>query len=377
MIGQAVAIVKGNLNPRMVSLNGQMEQGLAIVETEGTCKLGCLHCNIDVPKQGDATKPDFLHFVEEYARSSPEGSNLILKNAASGLRNRELELVRRSVERGLFTTITTEGLTVPEYFQDGVVALNDEFPGRVGYTVSLDGSAELVHRQLRINIPFDRVVDFIQKQIKRGVYVETNFVAHSGNLLDFKSYVDFVTGLGVAKVNVLPLQEIGAAARNGLGTPDLIEMVDVLIDTYETGTPETKEALEHTIGGYFHRMKKGAEASGCEGCPAGSRDMIMIDSRGDIYPCNSLRDPQFKQGNIGVSSLADIYQSERFRRLQDQLAQGDGDSPLKFGCPRIIEKSPEKYRAALDYLNSRLEESGIDLSALPEHGRRVCFARTF
>ncbi|HLD56720.1 MAG TPA: radical SAM protein [archaeon] len=377
MIDQTLVTVKDNLNPRMVSLNGQMEQGLAIVETEGTCRLGCLHCNIDTPKQvGDGTKPDFLHFVEEYAQSAPEGSNLILKNAAGGLGERELKLVEKAVELGLFTTITTEGITVPNYFQEGVADLNSRFPGRIGYTVSLDGSTDRIHRQLRVNIPFDKVVDFITRQIGREIYVETNFVAHSGNLDDFKTYVDFVTGLGVSKINVLPLQEIGAAVRNGLGTPDLIEMVDVLIDTYETGTPEIREALEHTIGGYFHRMKKGAETSACEGCPAGSRGMVMVDSKGDIYPCNSLRDPQFKQGNIDGSSLPDIYESERFRTLQSELAQGDVDSPLKFGCPRVIEKSPE-YRAALDYLNSRLEESGIELNALPELGRRVCFARTF
>ncbi len=378
MVDQTLATVKGNLNPRMVSLNGQMEQGLAILETEGTCRLGCLHCNIDVPKtEVDGTTPDFLRFVEEYAHSAPEGSNLILKNAAGGLRERELKLIERSVELGLLTTITTEGITVSRYFQDRVADLNDRFPGRVGYTVSLDGSIDAVHRKLRVNIPFDKVVGFITDQVERGIYVETNFVAHSGNISDFGNYVRFVVGLGAARVNVLPLQEIGAAARNGLESPDLVEMVDVLIDAYESGTQETREALEHTIGGYFYKMKKGTETSSCEGCPAGSRGMIMVDSRGDIYPCNSLRDSKFRQGNIGSSGLPEIYESEGFRRLQNKLAQGDVDSPLKFGCPRVIEKSPEKYRAVLDYLNSRLEGSGTVVSALPERGRRVCFARTF
>ncbi len=379
MISQTATTVKGNLNPSMVSLNGVMETGLAIIETEGTCRLGCLHCNIDVPKieVSKDSSPDFFRFVEEYARSAPEGSNIILKNAAGGLRERELKLVEKAVELGLFATITTEGITVPKYFQDGVTDLNSRFPGKVGYTVSLDGSTDRIHRKLRVNIPFDKVVDFIGRQIEREIYVETNFVAHSGNLYDFKSYMGLVTGLGVSKVNILPLQEIGAATRNGLGTPDLIEMVDVLIDAYESGTPEIKEALEYTIGGYFYRMKKGAETSACQGCPAGSRGMVMVDSGGDIYPCNSLRDSRFKQGNIGNSELSEIYESERFRKLQSQLAQGDVDSPLKFGCPRVIERSRENYRATLDYLNSRLEESGIGLSALPELGKRVCFARTF
>ena len=379
MISQNTTTVKGNLNPSMISLNGVMETGLAILETEGTCKLGCAHCNIDIEKTEEATaiSPDFLGFVEEYAQSAPEGSNLILKNAAGGLGEREMKIVERAVESGLFTTITTEGITVPKYFQDGVADLNSRFPGRIGYTVSLDGSNDRVHKQLRVNIPFDKVVDFIRRQIDREIYVETNFVAHAGNLSDFANYVGFVTDLGVSKINVLPLQEIGAAARNSLKSPDLVELTKALIDAYESGAPEVRDVLDHTLGGYFYRMKNGAETSACEGCPAGSSHMVMVDSRGDIYPCNSLRDLQFKQGNIGSSELPEIYQSEKFRMLQDQLAQGDVDSPLKFGCPRVIEKSPGNYRAALDYLNSRLDESGIELSALQELGKRVCFARTF
>ena len=370
--------VKGGLNPTMVSLDGVMETGLLILETEGICRLGCLHCNIDIPEnqKDGGSKTDFSGLVEEYAKSAPEGSNLILKNAGGGLRERELGLVEKAVESGLFTTITTEGITVPKYFQDRVADLNARFPGRVGYTVSLDGSTDAVHRQLRVNIPFDRVVRFITDQIERDIYVETNFVAHSGNLFDFGNYMRLVTGLGASRVNVLPLQEIGAAARNGLRPPDLVEMVDVLISAYEMGNEEIRRAMERTVGGYFSDLVKGATRTSCEGCPAGSKHMAMVDAKGDIYPCNSLRETQYKQGNIGDSSLDEVFESERFGNVNSHLASVDTDSPLKFGCPRIIEKSPQNYRDALNYLNKRLEASGVDMDHLKK-SRRICFARTW
>ena len=372
----------GHLNPGMISRDWAMETGLAIIETNGRCKMGCLHCNIadENTKSLAENSPDYLRFIEMYASQAPRGSNVILKNGAGSLGAKELALVEKALQRGLFITITTEGLTVPEYFSNRVEELNREYPGQVGYTVSLDGSRDEIHRKLRRNIPFDKVTAFIKDQVQRGVYVETNFVAHSENVGDLKKYVNFcVNELGAERVNVLPLQEIGAAAANHLQPPDLVSLVDSLIEAYESGSERVKQAIGHTIGGYAAKLREGTERSSCEGCPAGSKHMMMIDSRGDVYPCNSLRDGKYKLGNIGTLSLKELHDGDRFRQVRGSIVSSvDGiDSPLNFGCPRIIEKRPEEYRRALEHLNRKLEESGVDISRIQKEGKRVCYARTF
>ncbi len=373
----------GHINPKMVSIDWVMEKGLAIIETNGKCNLGCLHCNIAdenlKPSEGSIEISDYLRFIEMYSSTAPKGSNIILKNSAGSLGKNELILLEEALKRGLFVSITTEGITVPRFFRDKIEELNRDYHGRVGYTVSLDGSTEEIHRRLRKNISFERVVGFIKYQLQRGIYVETNFVAHEGNLNDLEAYVRFCAeDLGVKKINILPLQEVGAALQNNVLPSNLVSLVDAIILTYENGSEKVKKALDHTIAAYVAKFKKRTENTACEGCPAGSRHMLMIDCRGDVYPCNSLRDEKYKIRNISGLVLDDLYESDRFRDVKESIPSAEGiESPLNFGCPKIIQKRSEEYKAALLHLNSLLEKSGIDTERIEKQGKRICYARTF
>jgi len=370
----------------MKSKNGKMEKPFLIVETKGYCKLvgqerACKHCSVEAyTKPGCSNgKVDWNEVIKQFAGLNGSG-HVVLKNGAGALRETEVSLLEQALESGLSASVTTEGVCVPSDFESRLFELGQQYQGRLGVTVSLDGATKEVYSQLREESGFDKAVGFVKKAKAKGLDVAVNYVVHEGNVEQIKDYVDFVVNeLGVKRVNFLELNLTGGARKNGLKVADPETYFKVLIDTYAEGNEKVKSALGGTFAAAVDKYLKGS--NGCKGCPAGSYGMAQVNNRGDIFPCSSLELPQYRAGNIAEMSLSEAMGSEQFekaRKAAESVAEGN---PVVSMCPGRLESFGElgqidEATRLTGVITAYLKKKGVDVSEIRARDN-TCYSPAF
>lgn len=363
------------------SINNEMVKPLLILETKTGCAMAnnpCKHCSVEAyAGANNEGKANFSKAISEFIEISNRNGHVVIKNGAGALDEAELSLIKQCLEGNLEVSITTEAVFISKEFDRGISALLKKFPGKINYTVSLDGETKAVYGLIRQEKHFKNACKFIKKQVAAGRLVSTNFVVHKGNVNRIGKYVDFtVNTLGVQRINFIQLGLVGNAVKNNLNSADPNEFFQQIIKVYEAGNTKEKSAIESTFVKAIDSITNPTKHFGCNGCIAGSKNFAFIKSNGNIYPCSSMESPEYLAGNLETTSLLEAMKGSAYRKARKAALQLAGKYPIINLCPG--RKTPIKLDVKLaKKIEKYLKNNKIKFELDSLRNISVCFNRAW
>lgn len=363
------------------SINNEMLKPLLILETKTGCAMAgspCKHCSVEAyANSNNKEKANFFKAISEFIEISKRKGHVVIKNGAGALDEDELRLIKQCVEGSLEVSITTEAVFISKKFKEGISALLEKFPGKINYTVSLDGETKEVYGLIRQEKHFEKACDFIQEQVQKGVFVSTNFVVHKGNVNHIAKYADFVVNtLGVQRINFIQLGLVGNAIKYQLEIANPKDFFHQIIKVYESGNSKERNAIESTFVKAIDNLTNPNKHFGCNGCVAGSKNFAFIKSNGNIYPCSSMESPEYLAGNLKTTSLRKVMNGNSYKKARKAALQLEGKYPIINMCPgrkTPIEKDIELAEEIQNYLQNK--EVRFELNPIKEIS--MCFNHSF
>jgi Fe-coproporphyrin III synthase len=219
------------------------------------CNLKCLHCYADSP---GSAEPDVLSTAEALAMidsCADFGCPVMLFSGGEPLlRGDLLELMRHSGERGMRTTLSTNGTLITRDVARELKAYNMGYVG-----VSLDGLEETHDRFRQVGGSWRRALDGLENCRAEGLRTGLRVTLTRHNFHEVPALFDLFEGLAVPRICFYHLVYTGAGAEiagDDLSHEETREVMDVIIertlDLHERG--QDREILtvdNHADGPYL------------------------------------------------------------------------------------------------------------------------------
>jgi radical SAM protein with 4Fe4S-binding SPASM domain len=186
--------------------------------------------------------------------------------------------------------------------------------------VSIDGPRE-VQDDLRGEGVYDKSVGLVRRALERGVRVGMSGVILRETLPHLTALVDLASELGVGELSYQPFQtEISGPEKDlhrfSLLRPQreqLVATLDHLRDYAKArGVKIFTEAMFGVIPDYLIEGKRPIPPGGCY-LPS---KFLLVDYRGDVYPCFFMRQDQDRLGNVYRDALPDLWHGTHHKQLQ-------------------------------------------------------------
>jgi len=279
------------------------------------CNLNCRHCYYPDNKTkevSELTDSEILDLLEKFYDAG--GRGVTLSGGEPLLRN---DLVKTILKKSRKSTvkILTNGTLINDDFADFLKDFN------VLVQVSIDGSTEEIHESIRGKGSFRSALRGIKALKGKGLAERTNFCTTltRQNISDIGGIINLTQSFEIPFVRFIPLRKEGRACRSwpelnsGLSIKDSEEFYDYIFEKAKKEYPN----IEITSGlcGFVLDPKK-LDNYG-RWCPVGR--MLIIDTKGDTYPCVMFMDEQYKLGNIRTDSMDDFKNSPVLSKLVNDL----------------------------------------------------------
>ena len=298
----------GFLSPSFVPMSDEGEVGswrLHIYLTE-RCNLHCIHCGTTNRSPGWA-ELSFTALRQLVDQAVAAGAIAIAFSGGEPLLYSNLYyLLDYSADR--VTTLLATNATLV----DARAASRLSASG-VRVQISMDGSCPASHDWVRGARSFESawqgIVALQESGMNERITLNVTLMQH--NIQKIDEMITLAQVKGVPEVRFNLLQRIGRAAEQW--------------DNLSPTLAERAKAYRYL---FAHRHENGFVISpglfGLELAPP-ERDMwcgigrqLLVDARGDIYPCGLLTAHEFCLGNIAQLSLLSALKSEKLQRLRDQ-----------------------------------------------------------
>ncbi len=190
----------------------------------------------------------------------------------------------------------------------------------VALHVSIDGPRE-IHDGLRGQGNYDKAVATVRRCLERGIEVGLSGVILKESLHHLRPLVSLAAELGIGEVSFQPFQlEISGPEKDldrfSLMRTPRAEIVAELerLDAHarELGVNIFTESLFGVIPDY---LTEGIRPIPPGGCYLPSK-FLLVDFRGDVYPCFFMRSDADLMGNVMEDDITDIWQSIHHQQLQ-------------------------------------------------------------
>lgn len=241
------------------------------------CNLKCKHCCVNAKHVSEFTEEDELStelmksVFDKAVALNPE--QIVLSGGEPMVRSDFMELLQYLRQRFKNRiSLSTNGLLINEMNIKCLNACIDK------YDISIDGVDEESCRRIRGQGVFNKVVkniELIRKHGDKEIYLSMMFDDYNENLRD-----DFLNLC--KKLNVHPLMRAFEPMGRGANNWEEFEK-----DNQERHTEHYSE----------EDLKEARDSLMCFSCAAGRKE-IMIDPKGDIFPCRNLNSQEFCIGNI-------------------------------------------------------------------------------
>lgn len=313
---------EGPVSARDLAFSG-MKRPVVFWNLTDRCNLSCEHCYSSSHPlreiRDELTTAEALSLIDDLAGS---GVPLILFSGGEPLLRPDIfDLAAYATGRGIMVALSTNGTLIT-----GDVARNIRMSG-IGYAgISLDGARAATHDRFR-NAPgsFDHSVAAFARCREAGVRCGVRVTLTRENRDELGDLVDLAVRIGAGRFCLywlVPcgrgtegydrLQLMGQEVTEALGLlyrkakeidPGVMEFLTVdapqdcihLLESMERdGSPDLAEARE------LLQSLKG-------GCSAGDR-VANIDPRGNVYPCQFARSPEFLVGNIRDKPFSRLWE---------------------------------------------------------------------
>ena len=284
------------------------------VELTVYCNLKCKMCSVWELKE-HGVPFDLAKKLLRQARDL--GAHMFTPcGAESFMRKDFLDLVEYAHEIGYRTQdIVTNGTMITEAHLDRLKKTPSVY-----LHVSIDGPQDL-HDDLRGEGNYQKSVDTARECVRRGIRIGLSGVLMRDTIDRAFHLIDLAAGLGIGEVSFQPFQEEISGPNKEiprfslLRTPKakLIQQLEALSAHAKTRNVTIfTESMFGVIPDYLSSGKRPIPPGGCL-LPS---KFLLVDFRGDIYPCFFMRTDDDRMGNVYKDEITDIWHSPHHNRLQ-------------------------------------------------------------
>ncbi len=204
--------------------------------------------------------------------------------------------------------------------------ITDEHLGRLGACpsvylhISIDGPRD-VHDDLRGDGNYDKSVETARKCVERGIRVGLSGVLMRETLHHAEHLLRLAKTLGVREVSFQPFQEEISGPDKDLPRFSLLRTPKSALEkslgaistlARELGVTIFTESMFGVIPDYLATGKRPIPPGGCY-LPS---KFLLVDFRGDVYPCFFMRTDADRMGNVYKDEIDAIWHSVHHKQLQ-------------------------------------------------------------
>ncbi|MBK8168963.1 MAG: radical SAM protein [Sandaracinaceae bacterium] len=284
------------------------------VELTVYCNLKCKMCSVWELKQHGVAL-DVAQKLLRQARSL--GAHTFTPcGAESFMRKDFLDIVEYAHALGYTTQdIVTNGTMITDAHLDRL----QKTPS-VYLHISIDGPRE-VHDDLRGEGNYELSVTCAKKCVERGIRVGLSGVLMRETIERAFHIVDLAAELGIAEVSFQPFQEEISGPDKDLKRFSLLRTPKEVIkeklealSAYSHGKSVSifTESMFGVVPDYLATGKRPIPPGGCF-LPS---KFLLVDFRGDVYPCFFMRSDDDRMGNVLSDEITDIWHSTHHQELQ-------------------------------------------------------------
>lgn len=269
------------------------------------CNLACRHCCVsDMKKNYDMNFETAKIVLKRCLYLMADGKKyLSFLGGEPFCGDKFPELLEYAVSLGYEVGISTNAMLIDETFAKFA------FNNNINVQISIDGTNQLEHEFIRGKGTWRKTINAIKLLVENNVDIQTNFVYNKLNMANLEKYFDLMKNLGVKKIRLTPLMNMGRAKDNleRVSLDDFIEHIYEIISRRE-------DLLDYIDETTFMGLVMNARFSEkMISCGAGIIT-ITISPEGDIYPCLNLYDDKFKISNILAENYIDEFITSQTRK---------------------------------------------------------------
>ncbi len=272
--------------------------------------------------------------------------------AESFMRKDFLDLVEYAHALGYRTQdIVTNGTMITDAHLDRLAACPSVY-----LHISIDGPRD-VHDDLRGEGNYDKSVETARECVRRGIRVGLSGVLMRETLHLAPHLLELAASLGIREVSYQPFQEEISGPDKELPRFSLLRTPKARIEAElerlrararELGVTIFTESMFGVIPDYLATGRRPIPPGGCY-LPS---KFLLVDFRGDVYPCFFMRTDADRMGNVNQGAeLTDLWHSLHHQQLQAlALAErcpgclaacsdvdsfhGKSDAPVVYAAPK-------------------------------------------
>jgi Fe-coproporphyrin III synthase len=286
------------------------------------CNLSCTHCysksGPGCTIEGELTTAEALKVIDDLAEMAVP---LILFTGGEPLLREDIwDLARHAGNRGLKMALSTNGTLITPHIARRIKESGIEYAG-----ISLDGAKAWTHDRFR-NFPgaFEQTIKAFAACREAGLRCGVRVTLTKENCHELEALVDLSISLGASRFCLYWLVPTGRGsdsyARLQLDQDEVTGALDLLYRKAKETDPAAMEFLTVDAPQDAIHLLASMEKDGSEdladargllgslkgGCSAGTR-VANIDTRGNVYPCQFARSPEFLAGNIRDQPFSRIW----------------------------------------------------------------------
>jgi len=301
------------------------------------CNLSCTHCYSKSgpgrTTEGELKTAETLGVIDDI---SDMGVPLILFTGGEPLLREDIwELARHAGGRGLKMALSTNGTLITPEIARRIRDCGIEYAG-----ISLDGARAETHDRFRNSAgAFDKTIRAFAACKEAGLRCGVRVTLTKENCRELESLVDLSLSLGASRFCLYWLVPTGRGSdsytRLQLGRDEVIKALSILYRKAKETDPTAMEFLTVDAPQDYIHLLASMERDGSEdladarklleslkgGCSAGTR-VANIDARGNVFPCQFARSPEFLVGNVRDRPFSELWSDStnpvlsRFREKQ-------------------------------------------------------------
>lgn len=317
------------------------EHGLeATLYLTTACNLRCITCYVSAgaPLRNELSVEEWLRIIEKLSDLGTRYVYLLGGEPTLLGKDKLSKLIKASREYGMVTGMSTNG-----YFINEEMAKAIRKAGINQVQLSIDGASASVNDAIRGKGSFEAAIRAANVLKKEGINFSTSMVITSTNYFQSLEFVKMSESLGASAATLIVAQPFGNATNKIIPTRSEVQEAYDLLKYYKPKIKLILNGFRFYLKDFFqiglkldrtlNKSKKDASV-----CQAG-KSRFVINSNGDVYGCELLMEPAFKEGNALKDILNDIWNNgfSAFRRRNSSKIYGCDSCPFSkicnSGCP--------------------------------------------
>ncbi|NVO26730.1 radical SAM protein [Donghicola sp. C2-DW-16] len=194
-----------NFVPRLLEKGISIDDVVLYINSQ--CNLRCKHCYIGDDLLRQNIFLDVKSVFNIISETAPLSRLTILGGEPMLHKNIE-EILLKAANADIRKVRVTTNLTKYDWLS--------KFPKseRIELAVSLDGHNHFLHEFIRGNDTFNATVQNIKNALSKGIDVEVSHTINALNIHEFEDMLDFLSSIGVRKLNLHKISNFGNAHQN-------------------------------------------------------------------------------------------------------------------------------------------------------------------